>query len=81
MHKRAELDFRLKNLIIPSTFGDLLVMFVKMLIKTRNRVTKSVIRPGISSGGIRKLAWNKESFQKYHILFGTGCSQSKLNVK
>jgi hypothetical protein len=31
-------------------------MLVKMLIRTRKRVTNNVIRPGITSGGIRKLA-------------------------
>jgi hypothetical protein len=39
----------------PSTFGELLVMLVKMLIKTRKRVTNKVILPGTISGGIKKL--------------------------
>jgi len=42
--------------VSPSTFGELLVILVKILIKTRNNVTKSVIRPGTISGGMRKLA-------------------------
>ena len=40
----------------PSTFGDLLVIVLKMLINTRNRVTNNVMRPGTISGGIKKLA-------------------------
>jgi hypothetical protein len=31
-------------------------MLVKMLTRTRKRVTNIVIRPGIISGGIKKLA-------------------------
>ena len=38
------------------TFGELLMIVVKMLIKTKNIVTKRVIRPDIISGGMRKLA-------------------------
>ena len=41
--------------VIPSTFGETLVMVLKMLVSTRNRVTKRAIRPGTTSGGIRKL--------------------------
>jgi hypothetical protein len=47
---QAEMEVR------PSTFGELEVMLVKMLISTRKRVTSRVIRPGTISGGIRKLA-------------------------
>ena len=39
----------------PSTLGELEVTLLKMLIKTRNIVTSSVIRPGTISGGIRGL--------------------------
>ena len=41
--------------VIPSTFGEMFVMVLKMLVSTRNRVTSSAIRPGTTSGGIRKL--------------------------
>jgi hypothetical protein len=47
---QAEMEVR------PSTLGELVVMLVKMLIKTRKRVTSKVIRPGTISGGIKKLA-------------------------
>ena len=40
----------------PSTLGELEVTLLKMLIKTRNIVTSSVIRPGTISGGIRNPA-------------------------
>ena len=51
MMTQAEIEVR------PSTFGEFVVMFVKMFIKTRKRVTSKVIRPGTISGGIKKLAW------------------------
>ena len=41
----------------PSTFGELEDTELKILIKTRNKVTRSVIRPGIICGSIRKLAY------------------------
>ena len=41
--------------VSPSAFGMLLVMVLKMLTRTRNTVTRSVIRPGTISGGTRKL--------------------------
>ena len=53
---QAEMD------VSPSTFGELLVMFVKMLIKTRNKVTSKVIRPGTISGGIRKLTLKTQKY-------------------
>ncbi len=40
---------------IPSTFGEMLVMVLKMLVSTRKRVTRSAILPGTTSGGMRKL--------------------------
>ena len=40
----------------PSTFGELLVMVLKMLIRTRKRVTRIVIRPVTISTGMMKLA-------------------------
>ena len=41
--------------VIPSVFGETLVMELKILVSTRKRVTSSAIRPGTTSGGIRKL--------------------------
>ncbi len=41
--------------MVPSTFGELLVIVLKMLVSTRNRVTRRAILPGMTSGGIRKL--------------------------
>ena len=41
--------------VIPSTLGETLVMVLKMLVSTRKRVTKRAIRPGTTSGGMRKL--------------------------
>jgi len=45
----------------PSTLGELEVTLLKMLIKTRKIVTKSVILPGTISGGIRKLTFINET--------------------
>jgi len=52
MHAMIQADIDDK----PSTLGEVLVMLVKILISTRNKVTNIVIRPGTISGGIRKLA-------------------------
>jgi hypothetical protein len=41
--------------VIPSQLGEMLVIVLKMLIRTRKRVTSIAIRAGITSGGIRKL--------------------------
>ena len=41
--------------VIPSTLGETLVMVLKMLVSTRKRVTRRAIRPGTTSGGMRKL--------------------------
>ena len=40
----------------PSTLGELEVTLLKMLMRTRNIVTRSVIRPGTISGGMRNPA-------------------------
>ena len=42
----------------PSTLGELEDTELKILIKTRNKVTKRVIRPGITCGSIKKLTYN-----------------------
>ena len=41
--------------VSPSTLGELEVTLLKMLMRTRKMVTRSVIRPGTISGGMRKL--------------------------
>lgn len=53
IHVKTQADIE----VSPSTLGELLVMLVKMLIKTRNNVTSRVMRPGTISGGMRKLAY------------------------
>ena len=37
--------------VMPSVFGDTLVTLLKMLIRTRKRVTSKAIRPGTTCGG------------------------------
>ena len=54
--KRMQVITQAEIEVSPSTFGEFVVMFVKMLINTRNRVTNNVMRPGTISGGIKKLA-------------------------
>ena len=44
----------------PSTFGELEDTELKILIKTRNKVTRRVIRPGITCGSIKKLAYDSK---------------------
>lgn len=41
--------------VMPSTLGEMLVMVLKMLMSTRNSVTRRAMRPGTTSGGMRKL--------------------------
>jgi len=41
--------------VIPSTLGEMLLMVLKMLTSTRKSVTRSAMRPGTTSGGIKKL--------------------------
>ena len=41
--------------VIPSVFGVMAVTLLKMLMRTRKRVTRRAILPGTTSGGIRKL--------------------------
>ena len=52
--KRIQVITQAEMEVSPSTLGELEVMLVKMLIKTRNKVTKRVIRPAKISGGIKK---------------------------
>ena len=40
---------------MPSVLGVMAVTLLKMLMRTRKRVTSSAILPGTTSGGIRKL--------------------------
>ena len=42
----------------PETFGELAEMVLKMLIRTKNNVTKRVILPATTSGSIKKLAYH-----------------------
>ena len=41
--------------VIPSVLGDTLVTLLKILMRTRKRVTSRAILPGTTSGGMRKL--------------------------
>ena len=71
--------------------GEVRVMLLKMLIKTRNKVTKSVILPGTISGGIRKLdqrdndkesGWQVVIEQIFHIMPGsTVCQNCNFSSK
>ena len=60
--KRMQVMTQAEMEVRPSTLGEFVVMLVKMLINTRNRVTSKVILPGTISGGIRKLACEKNYF-------------------
>ena len=46
----------LEMAVRPSTLGELEVTLLKILISTRNIVTRSVMRPGTISGGIKNPA-------------------------
>ncbi len=43
----------------PSTFGDLTIVVLKILIKTRKIVISKEKRPATASGGMKKLALKK----------------------
>jgi hypothetical protein len=43
--KNMQANIQAEMAVIPSTFGDALLMVLKMLINTRNRVTNRAIRP------------------------------------
>ena len=59
MQERSQADKALN----PLTLGDVAQTLLKILMSTRNRVIKRVMRPGITSGGIKKLTYNiKNSF-------------------
>ena len=65
--KRMQAIIQADNAVIVSVFGDVIVMLLKMLIKTRNNVTNRVILPGTISGGMRKLDC-KEIFVLWNYL-------------
>ena len=44
-----------------STLGDLADTELKILIRTKNKVINKVIRPGMTSGGIKKLTFRLEN--------------------
>ena len=55
MHDKTQADKALN----PSTFGELPGMLLKMLVRTKKRVTSRVILPGTTLGSIRKLTYNQ----------------------
>ena len=52
--KRIQANIQASIAVSPSALGVLVVTLLKMLTKTRKRVTKRAILPGITSMGIRK---------------------------
>ena len=53
-NKRQD-NIQISIAVKPSAFGVLVVTVLKMLTSTRNRVIRSAILPGITSGGTTKL--------------------------
>ena len=51
MHERIQADRALK----PSTLGEVAEIVLKVLISTKKRIIKSDMRPGTTSGSIKKL--------------------------
>ena len=54
-----QLTIQAVSALNPSTLGDLVETKLKILISTKNSVTNNVIRPGITSGGIKKLTFEE----------------------
>ena len=52
--KRIQANIQASIAVNPSALGVLVVTLLKMLTKTRNKVTSRAILPGITSMGIRK---------------------------
>ena len=52
---RIQTNIQTSMAVKPSAFGLFVVIALKIFTKTRKRVTSNVIRPGITSKGIRKL--------------------------
>ena len=50
--KSMQANIQISMAVSPSAFGELVVMLLKMLIKTRNNVMSNAIRPEIKSGYI-----------------------------
>ena len=48
--KSMQANIQISMAVSPSAFGELVVMLLKMLIKTRNNVMSNAIRPEIKSG-------------------------------
>lgn len=53
--KKMQAIIHMEMAVMPSTLGEMLVMVLKMLTSTRKSVTRSAMRPGTTSGGIKKL--------------------------
>ena len=53
--KRIQASIQISIAVSPSAFGELELMLLKMLTRTRKRVMRSAMRPGTMSGGMRKL--------------------------
>ena len=51
--KRMQTNIQASIAVSPSALGVLVVTVLKMLTSTRNKVTRSAIRPGITSMGMR----------------------------
>ncbi len=52
--KRMQASIHISMAVRPSALGELVVMLLKMLMRTRKRVMRSAMRPGTMSGGMRK---------------------------
>ena len=53
--KKIHTNIQAAMAVIPSTFGEFVVMILKMFVRTRKRVMSKAILPGMTSGGMRKL--------------------------
>ena len=53
--KRMQENIHDEIALNPFTFGEFVVVVLNILINTKNKVTSNVIRPGTTSGSMRKL--------------------------
>ena len=67
--KKMQTSIHAAMAVMPSTLGELVVTMLKMLMSTRKRVMSMAIRPGTTSGGIRKPTWEKKKYFYFLFLF------------
>ena len=67
--RKTAIHLLIHSAFSPSAFGVLVVTVLKMLTRTRKRVTRSAILPGMMSGGTTKLIHDTTTKRPVHSKF------------